>query len=65
MLLDLCAGETLRIGEVATLTVLAVEADLIQLELKTAEGVRSTVGEVSKESAGGSHTPKANTWAWN
>jgi hypothetical protein len=65
MIFDLSAGEVLHVGEVATLTVLAVEGDLICLGLETAEGVRSTAGDVSKDSNGASRTQGVHTWTLN
>jgi sRNA-binding carbon storage regulator CsrA len=65
MIFNLSAGEVLRIGDVATFTVLAVEGDLVHLRLETAEGVRSAVGEVGKDCTGASCTQRASTWAWN
>jgi hypothetical protein len=65
MIFNLSAGEVLRIGEVATLTVLAVEGDWIHLRLETAEGVRSAADEVGRDSTAASGTQRADIWAWN
>jgi hypothetical protein len=50
MILDVSAGEVIRIGDAATLTVVAVESDLIRFVLETPDGAIPSAGDVGKDS---------------
>jgi sRNA-binding carbon storage regulator CsrA len=65
MIFNLCAGEVLKIGDVVTMTILAVEGDLICLGLETAGGVSSTIEDVSKIDNGANCKQKGNWWELN
>jgi hypothetical protein len=49
MIFNLSAGEVIHIGDSVTLTILAVEGDLIRFGLETPEGASPDSGDVSKD----------------
>ncbi len=65
MIFDLSAGEVIHIGEAVTLTVLAIEGDLIRFGLETPEGASPGAGEVGKDSEEADLKRKRNGWEWN
>jgi sRNA-binding carbon storage regulator CsrA len=65
MIFDLSAGEIIRIGEAVTLTVLAVEGDLIRFGLETPDGASPAAGEVGKYSEASDLKRRRKGWEWN
>jgi sRNA-binding carbon storage regulator CsrA len=65
MIFDLSPGGVIHIGEAVTLTVLAVEGDLIRFGLETPEGASPSAGEVGKDSEAADLKHRRNRWEWN
>jgi sRNA-binding carbon storage regulator CsrA len=65
MIFNLCAGEVLKIGDDITLTILAVEGDMIRLGLETAGKVSSTVEYVNRIDNGESCKQRGSWWELN
>jgi hypothetical protein len=61
MLVDLSPGDVVRIGDAATLTVLAVEDDLIRFGLESPEGYPSA----DTDDEGADHRPTRGGWELN
>ena len=65
MIFDLSPGEAVHIGEAVTLTVLAVEGDLVRFGLETPDGASPGAGEVGKNSEASDLKQRRKGWEWN
>ena len=65
MLFNLSAGEAIRIGEAVTLTVLAVEGDLVRFGLETPEGESPGADDTGQGCAEADLKQRRNEWEWN
>jgi hypothetical protein len=64
MLFTLSPGEAIRIGAV-TLTVLAVDGDLIRFGLEAAEGENPDVDDTGQDSDQAARKHRRKGWEWN
>ena len=62
MFFTLSPGEAIHIGDAVTLTVLAVEGDLIHFGLETPEGASPDAGDVGKDSEEADLKHRRNGW---
>jgi hypothetical protein len=65
MIVDLSPGDVIHIEAAFTLTVLAVEGDLIRFGLEPPEGKRLDPGEVGKDSEAADLKQRRKGWEWN
>jgi hypothetical protein len=65
MLFNLSPGEVIHIGDAVTLTVLAVEGDLIRFGLETLEGANPGTGEIGKGCDEADGKQRRNGREWN
>jgi sRNA-binding carbon storage regulator CsrA len=65
MIFDLSAGDAIHIGDAVTLTVLAVEDDLIRFGLETPEEGSPGAGEIGKDNEAADLKHGPNGWESN
>jgi hypothetical protein len=65
MVFNLSAGEVIHIGDAVTLTVLAVEGDLIRFGLETPERASPGAGDTGKGCEEADLKHRRNGWEWN
>jgi Global regulator protein family. len=65
MIVNLSRGDVIRIGEAVTLTVLAVESDLIRFGLETPERKRPGAGDIGKGFNEADLKQRLNVCEWN
>jgi hypothetical protein len=65
MVFTLTPGEAIQIGDVITLTVLAVEDDLIRLGLEAPEGASPLPGDAGKDNEEADPKHRWNGWELN
>jgi sRNA-binding carbon storage regulator CsrA len=65
MIFNLSPGDVIHIGYAVTLTVLAVEGDLIRIGLETPERKSSGAGEIGKGCDEADLKQRLNVWQWN
>lgn len=65
MVFDLSPGEVIHIGAAVTLTVLAVEGDLVRFGLETPEGENPGADDTGQGCDEGDLKQKRKGWEWN
>jgi sRNA-binding carbon storage regulator CsrA len=65
MIVNLSAGDVIRVGDAVTLTVLAVESDLICFGLETPKRKSLGAREIGKDCDEADLKQRLNFWEWN
>jgi hypothetical protein len=65
MIFNLSSGEVIHIGATVTLTVLAVEGDLVLFRLETLEEESPGAGDIDKRYDEADFKPRWNRWELN
>ena len=65
MVFNLSPGEVIHIGDAVTLTVLAVEGDLVRFGLETPDGESPGADDTGKGCDEADLKPRPNGWEWN
>jgi hypothetical protein len=65
MIFNLSPGAVIRIGDTVTLTVLAIEGDLIRFGLETPEGESPGADDSGKGCEEADLKQRRNGWEWN
>jgi hypothetical protein len=65
MLFNLSAGAAIHVGDAVTLTVLAIEGDLVRFGLEMPEGVRLGAGVVGEDREQADLKDRRDWWEFN